>query len=72
MQTELVNHYSAMPSTKVTAAGIGGAIVTVAVAVAENIGWNIQDASLIAALTTLVNVGLAYLVKDRVPTIYQK
>jgi hypothetical protein len=27
---------------------------------------------LIAALTTLVNVGLAYLVKDRVPTIYQK
>jgi hypothetical protein len=64
MQT--VNQPSLAPNMKVTAAGIGGAIVTVAVAIAENIGWNIKDASLIAALTTLVNVGLAYMVRERV------
>lgn len=54
------NFKTAMPTAKVTTGVLGGALVTIMVAMADRFGYSITPAET-GALTTLVSFVLAYL-----------
>lgn len=57
------NQPSAAPTRKVTAAGLAGAVTTVAAWVAGQFGVTVP-AEVAVAVTTILTVGTAYIVKD--------
>lgn len=60
----LLKQESKAPTNKVTAAGLGGAVATLLVFVANLFGVEVP-AEAAASLATLVGVLLAYVVRDR-------
>jgi hypothetical protein len=68
--TELIKQRTAMPTRKVNAAILGGAIATITMGLLaafapEIYGRFAQVPGMETALGSLVSVGLAYVVKDR-------
>jgi hypothetical protein len=65
-QPPLIDQPDNMPTNKVLAAGIAGAIVTVAIFVAQQFqpGFT-MPAEVVAASTTIVSFACAYLVRNR-------